>query len=152
MRTEEVAATIQREGDPASTVTLKTQPNRPGWYRGRWVPTQGGTYSLKIDLPGGTNTEPAVIRHEIRVGQSDLEFRTTSLDRETLRLLASQSAGGQYLDLALAERLVDLIPGKQVSMVLTGEPVSLWDRWWTFTLLVGLLGTEWFLRKRACLL
>lgn len=152
MRTEEIAAMIQREGAPASAITLKAQPNRPGWYRGRWVPTRGGAYSLKIDLPGGTNTESTVIRHEIRVGQSDLEFRTTSLDREPLRLLASQSAGGQYLDLAQAERLVDLIPGKQVSMVLTGEPVSLWDRWWTLMLLVGLLGTEWFLRKRACLL
>ncbi len=152
LRSEEITTTIQREDEPTSTVTLKTQPNRPGWYRGRWVPAQGGTYNLRIDLPGGPNIEPAVIRHEISVGQPDLEYRATSLDRESLRTLALQSAGGKYLDLAEADQLVNLIPGKQVSMVLTGEPLTLWDRWWALTLLVALLAVEWFLRKRACLL
>ncbi len=152
LRGEEVTATIQREDEPASTITLKTQPNRPGWYRGRWVPAHGGTYGLRIDLPGGPNVEPAVIRHEISVGRSDLEYRATNLDRESLRTLALQSAGGRYLDLAEADQLVNLIPGKQVGMVLTGEPLTLWDRWWTLSLLIVLLAAEWFLRKRACLL
>ncbi|HSW47219.1 MAG TPA: hypothetical protein VLM89_16775 [Phycisphaerae bacterium] len=145
-----ITAAIQHENDPVATLSLKRQPQRPGWYRGRWVSQGTGRYAIRIELPGGPT--PAILTHEIRVAEPDLEFRRTSLDRQTLALLAEESAGGQYFNLGEADKLPELIPGRQVSLVLTGEPFSLWDRWWTLALLVALLGTEWFLRKRACLL
>lgn len=148
----EIVMTIRHEGDPDRTLTLAPQTGRPGWYRGRFVPLRPGTYPLQIDLPGGPDSERAAVRGEVRVGQADIEFRQTPLDREALRALASQSAGGDYLEIDEAGRLADLIPNRTVSMVLSGEPTRLWDRWWTFAVLVALLGAEWFLRKRACLL
>jgi hypothetical protein len=38
------------------------------------------------------------------------------------------------------------------TLVLTGQPSSLWDRWWTMAALVALLAAEWFVRKRVHLL
>lgn len=152
MRQAEVALSILREGEADATVALGQQADRPGWYRGRWVPTRTGLYTLGVDLASEPGSPPAAIRRDVRVGQADLEFRQTTLDRDALRSLASQTDEGTYLDLDEAHRLAELIPGRTVSMVLDGERVRLWDRWWTLVLLVALLGLEWALRKRACLL
>ena len=148
----EVVMTVRHEGEPDRTANLTPQPNRPGWYRGRFVPLRPGPHNLQIDLPGGADAERASVRGEVRVGQADIEFRQTSLDREALRTLAAQSAGGEYVEIDEAARLADLIPNRTITMVLSGEPVRLWDRWWTLAVLVVLLSVEWFLRKRACLL
>ncbi len=152
LKQERVEASMRVGGQRVRPVVLEAQPNRPGWYRGRFVPTQIGTYVLRIDLPGTGGTEPATIRGEVHVGRPDLEFRQTQLDRRTLRTLASQSAGGEYLDIDEVDRLGTLIPSRAASLVLTGQPRPLWDRWWTLLLLVSLLGIEWAVRKRARLL
>lgn len=144
-------AAIQSEGRPTRMVPLEPQPNRPGWYRGRFVATDVGRCELRIELPGGDGAEPATIKSELIVSQPDIEFRQTELDRKALETLALES-DGEYLHLDEAQRLVSLIPGKTTTIVLDGQPISLWDRWWTMAALVGLLGIEWALRKQARLL
>ena len=131
---------------------LKPQENRPGWYRGQFAPSELGTHTVQIDLPGGAGTPPATIRAEVRVGRPELEFQRAELDRESLQLLASQSAGGKYLDVDELDQMPSLIPSKTTSLILTGQPTLLWDRWWTLAALVILLGTEWLVRKRSHLL
>ncbi len=146
------AATRPGEGSGVATVVLKPQPNRPGWYRGQFVPSELGPHTLRIDLPGGAGTPAATIRAEVRVGRPELEFLRPELDRESLALLASQSAGGKYLDIDEFDQAPALIPSRTTSLILTGQPVPLWDRWWTLAALVLLLGTEWLVRKRSHLL
>ncbi len=148
----EVKASISVEGTPKGDISLRPQPNRPGWYRGQFVPTHVGTHTIRIDLPADATGEPVSIRGEVRVGRPDLEFRNTSLDRESLELLASRSAGGQYLSIDQAGELPAMIPSKVTTLVLTGQPTSLWDRWWTLVALIVLLGVEWTLRKRVHML
>src|SRR5690606_881911 len=134
------------------SVSLKAEPNRLGWYRGQFMATEVGTHGLQIDLEGGEGTPPATIRGEVRVGQTDLEFRQTELDRAALEALAAGSAGGRYLEIDEADQLTTLLPSKRAQLVLTGQPRTLWDRWWAFVILVGLLGVEWTVRKRVHLL
>jgi hypothetical protein len=148
----DVRATITVEGAPAGQITMKAQPNRPGWYRGQFVPTRIGSHKLRIDLPADRESDAVAIHGEVKVGRPDLEFRNASLDRDALELLASRSAGGTYLHVDEIDRLADLIPSKVTTLVLTGQPTSMWDRWWTLGLLVALLATEWFVRKRVHLL
>ncbi|GMU23653.1 MAG: hypothetical protein AMXMBFR13_37310 [Phycisphaerae bacterium] len=149
---ETVEATVAAPGAAARRLVLKAQPNRPGWYRGQYVPTELGTHSVQIDLPGGSGSEPAAIRGEIRVGRAELEFLRPELDREALQLLATGSAGGKYLNVDEVDQLSGLIPSRTASLVLTGQPTLLWDRWWTLAAVVGLLGLEWLIRKRSHLL
>ncbi len=148
----EVEARISRNGEPIDAAILAPQADRPGWYRGQFVPTQVGTFTVQIELPGGDGVEPATVRGEVRVGQPDLEFRRTELDRSSLEVLAAQSAGGRYLDIDEVDRLPEMIPNRTTTLTLSGQPVRLWDGWWTWILLVGFLGTEWAMRKRARLL
>jgi len=146
----ELQAVVQREGHEAITVALATQSGRPGWYRGHFQAGPPGRYEIRLDLP-----PPAVgpaLRGELRVVRPDLEFREVSLDKASLRLLASQSAGGQYLEVDEIDRLGELIPSRRTSTVVPGSIVPLWDRWWVLVLIVGLLGGEWTLRKRLHLL
>lgn len=133
-------------------VSLAPQPNRPGWYRGQFVASEMGPHTVQIDLPGGSGTPPATIRREVRVGRAELEFQRPELDRESLQLLADQSAGGRYLEVDQLDQLPSLIPSRTTSLILTGQPTPLWDRWWTLAALVVLLGTEWLVRKRSHLL
>jgi hypothetical protein len=150
LQQDEVQAAID-VGDAAPTpLVLKPQQNRPGWYRGQFVPSELGTHTVRIELPGGAGTPAATIHADIRVGRPDLEFQRPELDRESLQLLASQSAGGKYLD--ELDQAPSLIPSKTTSLILTGQPTLLWDRWWTLAALVVLLGLEWLVRKRSHLL
>lgn len=148
----EVTAAISVENARVGQIAMQAQPNRPGWYRGQFVPTSLGMHTVIIDLPAEREADKASIRGEVKVGRPDLEFRNPSLDRAALELLASRSAGGSYLHADEIDRLVDLIPSKVTTLVLTGQPTSLWDRWWVMLLLVLILGTEWFVRKRVHLL
>lgn len=149
---DEVHATVSVGGAAGGSVTLKPQANRPGWYRGQFVPSALGPHGVQIELPGGSGTPPAAIRAEVRVGRPELEFQRPELDRESLQLLATQSAGGKYLDIDELEQMPSLIPSRTTSLILTGQPTLLWDRWWTLAVLVILLGAEWLLRKRSHLL
>lgn len=133
------------------SLTLTPQPNRPGWYRGSFVPAELGTHVIQIELPG-EGGKTATLKSQVKVGQPDLEFRQPELDRESLETLALQSAGGKYLEVDEAGQLASLIPNRTTTLVLTGSPVSLWDRWWMWVALTGLLTAEWALRKKARLL
>jgi len=148
----EVGAVITVEGAWSSEVKLLAQVNRPGWYRGRFVPTRLGLHSVRIDLPAERETDRVSIRGELNVGRPDLEFRHASLDRDALELLALRSAGGRYLNADQVDELAGLIPSKVTTLTLNGQPISIWDRWWTLAAVVFLLGVEWFVRKRVHLL
>jgi hypothetical protein len=152
MDVPEVEAELLIDNRVERSVTLKATPNRPGWYRGQIIPTRIGTYDVRIQLPGQGDVEPATITAQLRVSQADLEMIRTQLNRKTLRTLAKSSAGGKMLEIDEADQLVSLIPRKTTTLVLSGEPVELWDRWWTLLALVALLGVEWALRKRYGLL
>jgi hypothetical protein len=151
MLDEQVQAAIRLEHGSARPLNLLAQANRPGWYRGHFIPAETGTHVVEIDLPGSEGVAPAHIRGEVRVGQPDLEFRQPQLDRQALQTLAAES-GGRYLDIDEIDELASLIPSRTTTLVLTGQPQTLWDGWWTLALLVGLLGVEWAVRKRARLL
>jgi len=152
MLREQFEATLTVAGRPQPVMTLTAQPGRPGWYRGQFVPTTVGAHKIRIGLSTRDGSGPVSIRSQVRVGQPQLEFRATTLDRESLEVLAHQSAGGRYLSIDEVDQLVALIPSKTTNLILTGQPTSLWDRWWTLALLVGLLGIEWAGRKAAHLL
>jgi hypothetical protein len=147
-----VEAAVRMEDRLIETIELDAQTERPGWYRGRWVPTGTGLHEIQIDLPGSEGVAPARIQSAVQVHPPDLEFRQTRLDRGSLQTLAAESAGGEYLDIDEVGRLTELIPSRRASLVLTGQVDHLWDRWWTLMILVALLGTEWALRKRLHML
>ncbi len=150
--TEQVEAAVLQNNQTIETMQLKKQTNRPGWYAGHFIPTSQGDYRIRIELPDASEDEPISIQTEISIGRANLEFQNPRMNLAALQQLANASAGGKYLNIIEARHLVSLIPDQTTSLVVASRPVSLWDRWWTFALLVSLLTTEWIIRKRVRLL
>lgn len=150
----EITATVTPEEGPPSTITLTAERDRPGWFRGRLVPTRVGRVQIQIELPPAPGTAAETVSHALQIVQPNLEILRPQMDRVRLETLADNSAGGQYVEVDDADRLATMIADRNASMVVSGVPIILWDRykWFVAAGLVGLLTIEWILRKRARLL
>jgi len=128
-----VSHTMVREG-PQSTRFVATVPSlTPGNYIARG----------RADETGRTLTSRP---WKFRVSETSVEFQRDYQDRDALASLA-QRTGGSYRNATIAGimKKIDLTPHRvQASResILRAHPLL-------FVLIVGLLGGEWFLRKRA---
>jgi hypothetical protein len=68
-------------------------------------------------------------------------------DEPLLRDLATLS-GGKYFHLSELDSLPAAVPDRREMTVSRLPPSPLWDRGWTLLLFAGMLGGEWWLRKR----
>ncbi len=105
----------------------------------------GGDYSIEVRVSHGDGAGTA--RARFLVADQDLELDNAAADAGVMDGLAAMTepiAGGEELPSAL-EGLV-----KQAEMLVetTETKLTLWDTWFLFLLLIGLLGVEWYLRKR----
>ena len=155
----EVSAEV-RWRQETEIVTLTPAGGEPGWFEGRFTPTEPGRYAFRLatgrresrignrSADGGTIPEPAEIATRyVSVVRSDLEMVDPRMDRTALRTLAELSDGGGYFELAAADEIVDLIPDRHESTRTRSTVMPLWDRGWVLILLLGLLCLEWSLRR-----
>ncbi len=154
-----VAATVEAEvvragaADPAEPLTLRAVAGVPGRYEATFVPPRAGLYDVVVTPPGtggvssGDETwKPG--RASVRVEPPDFEFADPRLDRATLEGVAAHT-GGSYIPLERAGELPALIPALRETIVVSGNPVPLWDSPIVVILLVIVLGIEWWVRKRS---
>ncbi|MFP4057908.1 MAG: hypothetical protein ACLF0G_13660 [Candidatus Brocadiia bacterium] len=132
--------------------------------RMEYVPNSRGRYTADVgELPGGTYRveleAPAVAEHLAEEGIERLscdfavekavpaEQIELAADRGRLHALATPTHGVVVEPAHAAQLLQALGPGTTTHL----EPRQweLWDSWPFLVLIVGLAGTEWFLRKRA---
>ena len=125
-------------------LTLTLSPDRDGLFRG----------GLQVDRPGlyrtwMTNNGQRVSSAEFEVVLPSRENADPSPDPAAMRILALKS-GGKALGLANVRELAEELSGGEERR----EPVSsrlddAWDNWTTLLIALGLLSTEWILRKRV---
>ena len=79
------------------------------------------------------------------VGDTSIEKKETDPDRDLLKRLAT-SSNGKYYDSVEAERVADdlVLEPKKHTWRQTQE---VWDRWWVFLALLGLVAAEWTIRR-----
>ena len=119
---------------------------------------QVGRYAVaaRFDQPGLYRLEATATRAGVRmgaasrqvlVGGADLEMAQPQLNEAVLRRFAAESKG-HYVPADRAGELPELL---RESRVEAGAPEErdLWHNGWSFLALVGLLGAEWLLRRRA---
>ena len=75
----------------------------------------------------------------------------TNMPTDELREAAALSRGKFYTIATAGDLLAELPPGRHVRMEAL-PPVPIWNSWKIAVLFVGILVTEWILRKRAGLL
>ncbi len=111
-------------------------------------PFPPGNYTVTLENNQG---RPATLTQELRVVSSSIEKRELSADSAALAELAGTSDGAVLApdDLSgLSERVRRWRADRQ----LAEDQIALWDRIWILALLLGILGFEWFLRRRGGLI
>ena len=79
------------------------------------------------------------------------ELERVQVDAEELKRAADETRG-RFYRLGQADRLLDdLPPGHQVPIE-SLPPQVLWNRWWLLLAFLGLIVSEWILRKRKGML
>ncbi len=61
----------------------------------------------------------------------------------------AQAGGGEALRLDALQNLPEKLRAAEQAAVRKEEPRTAWDRGWVLALLLGLLTSEWLLRRRA---
>ncbi len=111
-------------------------------------PLEPGTYQVVLRNNVG---QPRELSQSIEVVSASVEKRELSADPETMRQLAEIS-GGAVLRSGDIARLPEVVRRWEAARQLTHRQQPLWDRWWAMAGLTGLLGMEWWLRRKGGLL
>ena len=114
-------------------------------YTTQFTLLQNGTYRIRATAKSGSQTlgEDQV---DIFVHPQLAELAAPQLNEDLLKSLASET-GGAYFSIADAESVPENIADVQNPVFVDAER-DLWTHPLILITVVGLLGTEWFLRKR----
>ena len=143
-----VTVVLQRTGQANRQLKLRRSPTSRGVFEGTLSKPAEGRYHAYVASPPLEGGAPSV---DFNVSAPPGEFKHVQMDSAELKR-ASKLSGGRFYTVAQAGQLLgDLPEGRQVPIE-TLEPLVLWNRSPLVLLFVGLLMTEWLLRKRKGLL
>lgn len=146
-------AVLYRDGEKISTLSLSADENEGGLFRGKTSPLTHGRYEVAVDARGAV-PETSLPRVEFHVvgkgGDTSREMGELSCNEELLQQMARASAGEYYRE-EDAARLVEKLEPLSKGRVEESETI-LWQSWWWFVPVIGLLTVEWILRKRVGLI
>jgi hypothetical protein len=140
-----VEAKIRGPAGRAETVALSTVPGPGGHYSGTFEPKTAGSYEVVIEARlGETVLESETLK--VEVGRPNLEFEKLDLDEAMLSRIAAET-GGRYVHITTAEHLIDQLDRTQRKRrVYLERPLFSPPLFWV--IFVGVLTTEWVLRRR----
>ncbi|MXZ01170.1 hypothetical protein F4Y93_11185 [Candidatus Poribacteria bacterium] len=134
-----------RESGGESLTSPDTIADTSNLYTTQFTLLQNGTYRIRATAKSDSQTlgEDQV---DIFVHPQLAELEAPQLNEDLLKRLASET-GGTYFSIADAESMPKNIADVQ-NPVFVDEERDLWTHPLILLTVVGLLGTEWFLRKR----
>jgi uncharacterized membrane protein len=142
----EVVAQVKAAQGSTDSVTLSPIPGAAGSYEGTVEPRRPGTYEVRVEARLGATllrAEPA----GVEVGKPNLEFDRLDLDDALLTRIAL-ATGGRYFHLSTADPLIGELDRKERRRhVSLEQPLSFPGPFWV--LFLGVLATEWILRRRS---
>ena len=107
---------------------------------------QSGVYRVEAIASRG-NTRIGTAARPVLVGGVDLEMTQPRLNEAVLQRLSSETAG-HYIRAAQADELPALLRASRADAGIA-EARDLWHNGWSLLAIIGLLGVEWILRRRA---
>ena len=138
----EVYVTSLAGGKAKELVSLRPDSSQPGLYEGYFTPSEAGGYRLEANENDQRNSSTM----EFQVTDVRQELLDTGMRPDHLKRIADLT-GGAKLGVRELPELTALINGDPVTITLRSER-PLWDHWIVVLLLVGLLGSEWILRRK----
>jgi hypothetical protein len=126
------------DGGGATEISLRPVPDQPGVYRGEFIAPAAGNYKLGVESDADT-------RVDFNVTAPRFELGDTAMNEALLREMAGLS-GGEFFREETLFQLPDKIRAK-TERVRSPLEVELWASPLYFLLLLGVVSTEWVLRK-----
>jgi uncharacterized membrane protein len=140
-----VAAVIRGPAGRTDEVALSAVPGPAGHYRGRFEPKTPGSYEIVVQGRLGESTLSSE-KLAVEVGRPNLEFERLDLDEKTLGRIAAAS-GGRCVHISTADQLIEQLDRREKKRGVLLERRLYWPPLF-WLLFVGLVTTEWFLRRR----
>ena len=140
-----VTAKIRGPEGATDEVELSLAAGAAGHYEGRYTPANSGGYEIVVETRLGEMTLEAE-KLAVEVGRPYLEFERLDLDEKLMAQIAADT-GGRYMHISTASGLIDQLDRTERKRRVQFErqlapPFPLW------ILFVGLVTTEWVLRRR----
>ncbi len=141
---------LGRAGDASvSSIEVGHLTGSRASYEALLTQTPVGEYKFYLTRPTVPSPQP---RAECKVLPPPGEMEQVRMNQPEMEQAAAESRGKFYL-LPDADRLIDELPaGNRVTVRAPGAPSILWNSILLFLLALGLLTTEWLLRKQKNLL
>lgn len=138
----EVYVTNTAGGQTKELVGLRPDKSQPGLYEGYFTPKTPGRYRLEAN----ENDKRISSTTEFQVSDVRQELLNAGMDSDNLQHIADLT-GGAVLGVRELNKLTDLVNGEPATTTMRSER-PLWDNALVVLLFIGLLGTEWILRRR----
>ncbi|RUL88445.1 VWA domain-containing protein [Tautonia sociabilis] len=144
-RSGEVAVEIERSGREPERLALRSSGDSSGAFEAILPNPAPGDYRVRL-LP------PPILEGEVPTAEFRVEAPADERDKVQLNraelVRAAALSGGEYRSILEAENLADDLPPARKIPLDTDPPIPLWNDWRLLSLFLGLLTTEWVLRKR----
>jgi len=141
-----VSATVTGPKGEVRDVPMSFVVDRDGEYRATFTAEADGLYEVTVTAKRGEETVGTDTAY-VRAAPDDGEYFDAAM-RATLLKRVAEDTGGRFYTAASASSLADDITylGRGVTVV---QEKDLWDMPIVLLVLIGLLGGEWFLRRRV---
>lgn len=140
-----VVAHITTPGNKTLQLTAEPADEKAGEYQVTYVPRLPGSYRANVIATAPDGSE--ISRREtgwVSEPATD-EFRTLKPNRDLLERIARET-GGEVIRSERLDRFVASLPNRQIPVTET-RTYPVWHTWFVFGLAIGLLVTEWGLRR-----
>ena len=143
-----VTIVLEREGQKNQRVKLQRNATSRGIFEAPFNDAMDGKYHAWIASPTLEGNAPSA---DFLVAAPPGEMERVQMDWGELKR-AAEDTRGRFYRIGDVDRLLDdLPPGRQVPIE-TLPPEVLWNRWWLLLAFLGLIVSEWILRKRKGML
>jgi hypothetical protein len=143
-----VTVVIERDGQKSQRIKLQRNATARGIFEGTFGDATDGRYHAWIAAP---TLEGKVPSADFLVVAPPGELERVQMDSAELKRAAEETRGRFYRITDVGRLLDDLPSGHQVPIE-TLPPEVLWNRWWLLFAFLGLIVSEWILRKRKGML
>ncbi len=112
-----------------------------------YQPKETGYYSVRIKREKEEGEQ--VIETGFVVSSDDSEFSQAQADPELMKKIAD-TTGGQFLNIGSQDRAsLFNFPNPKKFAHINNKTISLWNNWWLYGLLTGLLLLDWIIRRKS---
>ncbi|MFG0328755.1 MAG: hypothetical protein ACF8PN_02545 [Phycisphaerales bacterium] len=128
----------------STPVALSSEQRGPDRFTGEFVPAEEGVHLVEYS---DEEVSAAPVTTRFAVHASSVERLETSSRPEELRALA-ESTGGEVFEHDDWDEFTESIRKTAQARIVLPRPQDAWPRWWFLAALLGLLSSEWLIRRR----